>query len=285
MKYLKNTALTLFLNLAFSSAAMAHSHYILPSHTQLSGQAPQHITLTASISNDFFHPDKPLGNSAGGKVDDFLVEMFKGIRVKVVEPDGSINHSLKFQAFSRQSIADLELNKSGTYRLIMEQAASPLVTFKLADGTPGKVFSNSAKIPAGATDVVRRSFASRTETYISLNGNTNRALQPLGSGIELVGATHPNDLFVGEVVEFQLLLNGKPLLTPAQLELTRGGTRHRNNRNVKRIRSDAAGKFEVTFAEAGNYLLEVDYSQKSKPGSGLDMEHNSLYITLEVFPQ
>jgi len=48
-------------------------------------------------------------------------------------------------------------------------------------------------------------------------------------GIELVGETHPSDLFVGEADEVQLLLDGKYLLASALFQLTRGGTLHRNN--------------------------------------------------------
>ncbi len=51
---------TLILSL-YSLGANAHGRWIVPSHTILSGENPEYVSLDFSISNDIFHPDIPYG--------------------------------------------------------------------------------------------------------------------------------------------------------------------------------------------------------------------------------
>lgn len=271
--------------LMYSTTLQAHGRYILPSHTMLSGEATQPVTLTASISNDVFHPDKPLGNNGGGDVNAFLAAMFKKLQASVIQPDGTTNDAVKWHAFSRQSVADLSLAQAGTYRVSIVQPATPMVTFKKADGSGARLFGSQPTLPEGASDIVYRTVAARVETYISHNGANRQALASVGQGIELSGDAHPNDLFVGEPARFQLLLDGKPLKQTANVQLTRGGTRHRNKREMLSVATDKEGLFTVAFQDAGFYLLEVEHEAKGEPGSGVDVRHFSLYVTLEVFPE
>jgi hypothetical protein len=281
---LSTIAAALFL-LASSAMLNAHGRYILPSHTQLSGEDVQHVTLLASISNDFFHPDMPLMNNGGGQVNDFLAGVFKYIEPSVTLPDGSIDKDLQWHAFSRQSIADVSLDLSGTYRVSLVQKPMPLITFKTEDGSAARVFGSKDKVPAGATDIVYRVTTSRVDTFITHNNASLVALKATGSGLEMTGETHPNDLFVGETAHFQLLLNGEPVDEKTEVNITHGGTRYRNQRNIMKKETGSLGKFDVVFAQAGMYLLEVELTTKGSQGSGVDFNHDSLYVTLEVFPE
>lgn len=284
MTILKLLSIT-FILLAHSALLQAHGRYILPSHTQLSGEEAKYVTLLASISNDVFHPDKPLGNNGGGEVNAFLDNLFKALEVSITNPDGSVSNAIQWQAFHRQSISDLIIDKSGTYRISLVQPPTSLVTFKNSDGTPSRIFGKAQGLPTGATDIVYRTTASRTETFITRNAPTSAALRSTGSGLELMGETHPNDLFVGEPVRFQLFLNGKPLSDRTFVHITRDGTRHRNQRNTLESETDTSGNFTVIFEQAGMYLLEVNHTNKGAKNSGIDFHHNTLYVTLEVFPE
>ena len=152
-----------------SNLTYAHGRYILPSHTLLSGKEPQYVTLSASISNDIFHPDKPLGNNGGGKVNAFLEGIFRQIETTITMPDGSQSNEIYWRAYARQSLADIKLEESGTYKVFFRQPTTSLITFKKPNGEESRILGNSMPLPEGATDVVYHTIASQVETYISHN--------------------------------------------------------------------------------------------------------------------
>ena len=268
--------------LGWTSLSHAHGRYVLPSHTLVSGDKPQGISLTASITNDLFHPDKPLGNGAGGKVNGFLQSLFDVLQNGVVAPDGSVT-PMKWQAYQRFSASDLKVEQSGTYRVQLVQPETHMVTFKNAKGERDRRFGSNSKIPEGATDITRRTIASSVVAYISHNDTSD--LPTTGKGLELAGETHPNDLFAGEEASFALTLNGKPLTSAAKVHFVQGGTRYRNQRDVIELETNARGEFTLPLKQAGMHWLEVEYSMKGDKKSGVDVHHNTLYLTLEVFPQ
>lgn len=275
----------IFLGLLFVATVQAHDRYIVPSHTVLSGEKAAGVTLTASISNDIFHPDRPLGDNGRGAVPESLQAYFQRMKTVVVQPDGRIDAAFSLQAFQRFSAGDLRLEQDGTYRISLVHESSPMVTFTKADGTFGRAFGKDAAVPAGATNVVRKATASRVETFVTRNAPNTRALQPTGAGLELGGATHPNDLFVKEPAAFQLFLHGKPPGKPVTVTLVRGGTRHRNQRHKMELETDAQGRFQVVFPEAGFYLLQAEIMVPGPADSGLQEAWDSLFVSLEVFPE
>ena len=159
-----------------------------------------------------------------------------------------------------------------------------MTTYRKADGTRGRFFGKG-EVPQGATDVIRRELSTRVETFITLNEPNKKAIAHTGSGLELGGVTHPNDLFVGENAEFQLFLDGRPLSQPASVEVSQGGTRHRNQRDRINLSTDKQGLFNLSFSKAGFYLLHAEVTLPGDLDSGIDKKHASLYLTLEVFPE
>jgi hypothetical protein len=279
------TILSLGILSLFTSLTHAHGRYILPSHTLLSGKEPQYVTLSASISNDVFHPDKPLGNNGGGKVNPFLERIFRQIETTITMPDGSQSNDIHWRAYARQSLADIKLEKSGTYKISFRQPTTPFTTFKQADGEESRIFGKNTSLPKGATDRVNHTVTSRVETYISHNTPNQSALRSTGQGLELISRTHPNDLFVGESAKFQLLLNGKIVPDRTLIKLTREGTRHRNQRETTKIETSNQGRFQTNFTKPGFYLLEVELTDPGQLGSEISFHHYSLYVTLEVYPE
>lgn len=278
--------------IAVSQQSFAHGRYVLPSHTVLSGDGAAQVSLTASISNDVFNADRPLGNNTlepkGAKSQDFggLKKMFEMLNYQLIDPEGKL-HTITWQAYRRFSVADISLPVSGTYRVTTHQPTTYMTLFKYADGSPGRIFGKQAKLPEGASNSVRRTYESRTESFISYNQPNDNAIKPLGKGLELSSdSSHPNDLFVGEVVNFQLYLNGKPLAEKAEITLTKEGTRYRNQRDSKIIHTAAhSGKFQLEFDQPGLYLLEANADIPGLESSVVDIHGYSLYVTLEVFPE
>ena len=283
MKILHKLVVPVFYFLSLS--AIAHERFMLPTHTLLSGDKQQYVTLTTSISNDIFHPDKPFGDNGKGVQVTALKTLFSMLQPVVIQPDGHADNSMSWQAFQRMSIADTKLSDDGTYRVSLVQPEIAMTTFTRENGAPGRVFGLGAKLPENVTDIVRRSTTSRVETFISLNAPDFTSLKPIGSGLELGGKTHPNDLFVDEKVNFQLLFNGQPIKQKGQIKLIKGGTRHRNDRSEKLLEIDPKGHFTFTPKEAGFYFLVAKTQTTPQQPSTFDIQHFSLYLTLEVFAQ
>lgn len=262
--------------------AYAHGRYILPSHTVLSGEEAQHVTFSASVSNDVFHHDMPLGDDGNGNVSERRKEFFKRLNYVVIGPDGE-RKPMRWHAYARQSIADLTLEKSGTYQIAMEQAPLVMTTFKKEDGKRGRVFGDTQP-PKDATNIAKREVSAKVITYVSYNKPNKTALTPTGEGLELSGESHPNDLFVNEEGQFQLLLDGKGA-SDVKLSIIKSGTKHRNQREEVSITTNKDGTFNHKFSEAGFYLLEAKKEIKADPGADIQTYHHSLFITLEVFPE
>lgn len=267
-----------------STFSFAHSRFMFPSHTILSGDKVQSVSIISSISNDIFHPDRAFGDNGKGVVDPQLADLFKMLEADVITPEGK-KETLSWQAFSRMSVADVRIEQTGTYRISLAQPEVLMTTFKHADGSPDRTFGLMNNIPEGATNIVKRSTSSRVETFVSWNEPNRKALAPTGLGLELGGETHPNDLFVGEEIKFQLFFKGKPVGAGVTAHFTQGGTRHRNQREVIEAVTDKEGKFTFEFKSAGFYLMEAEYSAKGDEDALVDVYNFGLYTTLEVFPQ
>lgn len=262
--------------------SMAHGRYIISSHSVLSGEEPESVTLTASISNDFFHPDRAFGDDGSGVVDPELSGLFKILDTYVIDPTGN-RHPLAWQAYSRLSIADLTLDQTGSYRIISQQPPTLMTTFKKSNGERGRFFGEG-EVPAGASEVMRRLISSRVELFLSKNAPNTVAMDKKGNGLELSGPDHPNDLYTGETYQFSFTHNGKPLTQAAELVITRGGTRYRDSRDSQKITTSETGEFEINFSQAGVYLLEAEISF-SNPEPNIDVAHDTLYLSLVVLPE
>lgn len=267
-----------------ATTALAHDRYLLPSHTVLSGEK-ESISLVASISNDMFHHDRPLGDDGQGNVPSRLKGLFASLQGEVIYPNGNVDKQHPWRAYARFSASDMNLTEHGTYRIGLNQKPSLMLTFKKKDGQGGRAFGKKAVAPEGATNVKRYMTSSRVETYVTLDAPSQAAWKPQGEGVELTGESHPNDLFVGEPAQFRLTRDGQALTKATKVTLVREDTRHRNQRKEIEVETDDTGAFTVTFPEAGFYLLKASTSEPGKAGSGIDAHYYSLYVTLEVFPE
>ena len=262
---------TLFATLAFAAAlaaagsASAHRQWMLPSMTNLSGDAPW-VSVDAAVSNDLFvfeHVPMRLDN------------------LVITGPDGApVEAQNKFTGKYR-SVFDIQLTKPGTYR-VASVSGGMLVSYmqggeqKRWRGAPADAAAN---IPADATEVKKTISDRRVEFFVTSGAPTTDALKPTGKGLELVAVTHPNDVVAGDKATFGLLLDGKPA---ANVEVTvePGGTRFNDERGEMKTTTDADGKFSITWPKAGFYWLEATVRA---PVGADGVDHTAGYVaTFEV---
>lgn len=284
-EFLKKRNIILVLILVANTAAFSHDRFILPTHTTLSGDGEQNVSFISSISNDMFHPDRAFGDNGKGQVDPKLKGFFSMLESQIVFPNGDLKNENIWQAFTRFSAADLNLTGSGTYRIALVQPERLVTFFKKADGSTGRLTGPNPQLPDGATDKKSYLSSSRVETFVTLNKPTSAAVNPTGRGLELGGETHPNDLFVNEAAHFQLFYKGKPLSNAADVKVVLGNTRHRNQRNPISLKTKEDGTFDISFPDAGFYLLKANLVLPKDGNTDIDEKSAGLYVTLEVFPE
>lgn len=269
----------LMLSQVLSQSAWGHARWIVPSHTNLTGTKAHTITLDMSISNDLFSPThgfimKSLNKPSGYVT---LAELV------MIAPDGNKISDIPFTHFDIKSVGKTLLDQSGTYHVRLQQDPVYFTTYINKDKTKGKAFGKNtlARLPKGVSEVKQVKYIPTLDTFISRNSMTQPSYY--AQGLEFVSEGHPNDLFVGEKLRFQLHLNGKVITTATTVDIVKGNTRHRNKRNIQKITSNKSGWFEFSWRESGMYLIETEFEVKSKD-KGVDLDTYSMFTTLEVNP-
>jgi uncharacterized GH25 family protein len=251
--------------LAAAGSASAHRQWMLPSMTVLSGNDPW-VSVDAAVSNDLF-------------VFEHVPMRLDGI--VITGPDGApVEAQNKFTGKYR-SVFDIQLTKPGTYR-VANVSGGMLVSYKLNGEQKrwrGPASELATAIPAGATEVKKTVNDRRVEFFVTSGAPTDTAMKPTGKGLELVPVTHPNDVVAGEKATFGLLLDGKPA-KDVEVVVEPGGTRFADDRGEIKVKTDAEGKFSVTWPKAGFYWLEAEV----RGGADAEgIEHNAGYVaTFEV---
>jgi uncharacterized GH25 family protein len=181
-------------------------------------------------------------------------------------------------------VFDLNLAQAGTYRVAVindgifarwKDKATGQV--KRARGTPENIAS---QIPADAQEVEVTQSAGRIETFVTVGKPST--LRPSGKGLELV-ATNPTDLVKGEKASFSLQIDGQPA-KDIEVTLTPGNTRYRDKVDEVAVKTDAQGRFSVTWLQAGMYWLEATTKDTKTSVPQAKERRLSYAATLEVMP-
>lgn len=253
---------------AFAAAASAHTPYLAPS--TYAPRAGETLALDAAFAETFFVPEAVFDNS----------------RFSVTGPDGKevpldTVHLLKTRAVAEHT---LPKDKSGTYRLSTGPRLGALFRTWELNGKQESSRDPAVKIPAGAKVVSNFQSLTLAEAYVTVGAPDRAALQPRGKGIELVPATHPNDLFVGETFDFTLQYDGTPL-ADQKVEITEAVWTSDRKPQVVTVLTDAQGKASFKLERAGTWLALTRHRTKAPAGAPVDEYSNSYTLTFRVLEQ
>lgn len=257
-----------------SFSANAHRAWIVPSTTNLSGDAPW-VTFDAAVSNSLFVPEHvPL--------------RMKGLMVQ--DPTGKSIDVVNAHTGKYRSTFDLNLVTEGTYK-IGYASGGLRASWKDKDGkrkrwpARGKMANEAdfaTAVPKKADSLKVSNSYRRLETFVTSGEPTEKVFEPTNSGLELIPVTHPNDLFVGEAAKFKFLFHGKPA-AGVKLAIVKGNTRYRNDQNQIDAVTDAEGYVSITWPEAGLYLLEAEF-EDDKAEAPATTRTGSYGATFAVLP-
>lgn len=260
----------LAISLSISAAANADALVLFPGATVLSGPN-QWVTVDAAVVPDVFHFDHRALPLTG---------------LTITGPDGSAVQPQNSSTGQQRSTFDARLVQPGTYEFTLPNNFL-LAAFKV-DGNTRRMRTSAetlAKdIPANATDVELTQIQNRIETFVTTGKPSKQPLKTVGDGLELVPITHPNDLVAGEAASFRLLLDGKPAADLA-VKATPGGARYRNNPGDIALKTDADGKFSITWPAAGMYYVEAQVRDNKTSVPNARERRAGYSVTLEVLPK
>jgi hypothetical protein len=206
----------------------------------------------------------------------------------MISPDNKTTSDIPFINFDIKSVGKVSINQKGTHHIRLIQSPVYFTTYNNKDGSLGKAFGKSAftssanaDLPENVSNVQRVKYIPTMDTFVSRNGISNAVY--FNKGLEIQTSSHPNDLFVGEKTRFQLYLDGKAITHSSTIDVVRGGTRQRNDRDIQSIRSNNFGWFEIEWQYSGMYLIETELSTPSND-QGIDVNTYSMFSTFEVNP-
>jgi uncharacterized GH25 family protein len=267
MRTLKLATLTLAALLPLASHA--HKAWLLPSATQ--STVNQWVTFDGAVSNDLFYFNHVPLRTEG---------------LVVTAPDGTQAKPVNQFTGKYRTTFDLHLTQNGTYRVAVENSG----VFANYDengqrkrwrGTPAAF---AKEVPANAQNLEVSESAGRIETFVTAGKPTTTALKPKNIGLELAPVTHPNDLYAGEEATFTFLIDGKPA-PGVPVTIIAGGTRYRDAQDEITVKTDAEGKFRVTWPEPGMYWLEAELTDNKTSVPQAKQRRLSYVGTFEVLQQ
>lgn len=248
--------------------ANAHRAFIVPSETVLS--TPGWITVDAAVSNDLFY---------------FNHRPMQLQNLKIVGPDGAALDPANVNTGKFRSTFDLNLAATGTYRLSLVNDAL-MAQYQDEKGERKRWRGSAAtlsEIPSSAKNVQISQNQNRIETFVTAGKPNDAALKASGVGLELVPVTHPNDLVAGEPATFGFVLDGKPA-SNMKVVVVPGASRYRNQQNEMTLTTDASGKVNVTFPDAGMYWLEAEVDDARPTVKEAKSRRVAYVATFEVLP-
>jgi uncharacterized GH25 family protein len=256
-------------------SAYAHRAWLLPSATVLSSDDPW-VSVDAAVSNDIFHADH-----APMRVDN----------LSVIAPDLSLLTPQNSLTGKFRSVFDVQLPQKGTYKITI--ASSGLMAFWETDDGQRRMWPPRGEKanPADFDKMVHKKaknlevsqYSRRLETYVTAGAPTDTVFKPTKQGLELIPVTHPNDLFAGELAEFQFIMDGKPAVG-VKITIIPGGMRYRNEQATVELETDKKGRFTYTWPQAGMYWMQASY-RDNKAKKPAKIRAGNYAGTFEVLPE
>jgi len=273
-KFMKQFAIAIALA-GIACAAQAHRPWMLPTSTFIETEREAWVTIDGAVSEGLFNTDHMPLRMDG---------------LTVTDPDGATAPAPAATMSKFRSSVDLKLPKDGTYRVTLA-AVNVMGSYKL-NGEMKRFRATeqtvAREIPAGATDVNRTTMVQRQDTFVTVNKPSTGALKPVGTGLELVPVTHPNELRAGEKATFRFQLDGKPLPN-FPFSLIPGGVKYRGTINEVRLTTDAKGEATFTLPAPNMYWLSAAWPANAPRGPGeqgpADAKRYSYSATLEILPE
>ncbi|MDY6948648.1 MAG: DUF4198 domain-containing protein [Pseudomonadota bacterium] len=232
-------------------SAQAHSPYLLPNTFDVGKR--DHVTVLGSFTEEFFEPDVAMQS------DDYHVLTPAGSKVALTP------------VYMRDlAIVEAETREQGTYRISTGRRGGRTAKAAWVDGD-WKFLGPKEAAPAGAQTYAVTS-VTVADVYVTRGKPSDPALAPRGAGLEYHALSHPNSVFVGQELKFEVLFDGKPLAKHA-VSVYAGQARYSDKTAVAAVTTDEAGRFSFKPQRPGVYLA----MSRHRPAPARDSQQGVSY--------
>lgn len=271
---------------SLAGIAVAHSPYVKP---VTFAPARDQLTVEAAMTSEVYY------------VAEFPI---RGAKFSVVSPSGAVTPLDKMTTLANYAALDVPTPDAGTYRIAAETSGGRVQKQAFVNGEwrpvratppPGAAAGpaparpaqpsravDEAGLPAG-TEIVEITNRGRIETFVTRGAPNDAALKETGSGLELRPLTHPNEIFVDEGFEFEMLADGVPA-EGLGIEVFKDGNAYAEKKIAAEVKSGAGGKVSLKFDEPGVYTLSTRWPAEapSNPAERPATKRYSYVLTFEV---
>ena len=220
-----------------TSSAQAHSPFLLPNLFDLGKR--DHVTVQGSFTEEFFSPDVVM------KSDDYHVITPTGAKVPLTP------------VYTRDlAIVEADTKQAGTYRISTGRRGGRTAKAAWVDGG-WKFLGPKDEAPSGAKtyDVTSITMA---EVYVTQGKPTEQALASRNTGLEYRALSHPNSVFAGGEMKFEVLFDGKPVAGHA-VSVFGSHAMSADQQPFAEVTTDKEGRFSFKPDKAGVYLAMSRY--------------------------
>lgn len=276
--------------LTLAGTALAHSPYVKP---VTFAPSRDQLTVEAAMTSEVYY------------VAEFPI---RGAKFSVVSPSGAVIPLDKITTLANYAALDVPTPDAGTYRIAAEtsggrvqklafvngewrpvRAAPPAGTPSATSGAtapprPAQASRavDEASLPPG-TEIIEITNRGRIETFVTKGAPSGTALKTAGTGLELRPITHPNEIFVDEGFEFEMLVDGAPA-EGLEIEVFKDGNAYAEKKIAAEVKSGAGGKVALKFDEPGVYTLGTRWPAEgpASPSERPAEKRYSYVLTFEV---
>ena len=251
--------------LCVSGPAYAHVSYLLP--TTFNTTEGSYVTLISSFTDNFPNAEIAV------RSDDY----------HVIRPDGSRDEFDAINPFRQLVLLESELEEEGTYRFTTGLRLGRVSRYAEVDGELKPLFAEEGEVevPENATRVVTGQTATVADVYVSKGAPTWEAVEQTVGRLILKPDLHPNEIYFGDELTFDILFDGEPLAGQT-MELTRQGGEYENPKFETLLETDDNGQLVLNLDEPGLYLLMTRHQAAAPEGAETDIHSYTTSITFEV---
>lgn len=179
-----------------------------------------------------------------------------------------------------KSTAESELTQEGTYRL---ESIDPLAYWTQVESDNGTQWLKQNKAEVSGKKIVRSDlYWSKAMAYVTIGKSTAVPPQLDSDPLNIVPATHPNEVVVGSPLALSVLSYGKPL-AGAEIKVFDSHTAGHEPRQT--VTCDDQGNAKLQFESPGLHLLACQLEREVKDDPKADIHSFNVYLTLQVRPE
>ena len=241
----------------------AHTAYLVPATFEPLRTGV--VTLDASFAEKFFVPDVTIDNT------DF----------HVIDPAGKKSAPDTLQQLSSRAVMEHKLEQDGTYKFSTGIRHGAEFRIYEVDGERKVSRDKEEKLPEGAKMLQHFRSITKAESYVSKGAPDQRALKSVDEGLEIQFLSHPNDVFVGDAVNFTSLFEGKPV-AELEVDIYLAADQFSSDKAQLKVTTDNNGKASFTPEQQGLYVLRIRHRSPAPADAGVPLFSYTYAVVLEV---